>query len=62
MLLPSTSLPVLGEIAGVNMASAGKYLHSWKKRGRWAEGFHNELHGHMLNLDQDGLHQVELCP
>ena len=34
-LPPSTSLPVMGEIAGVNMASLGGYLHSSKKRARW---------------------------
>ena len=31
MLLPSTSLPVIGEIAGVNTASLSRYLHSSKK-------------------------------
>ena len=40
--LLSTSLPVMGEIAGVNMASLGIYLHSSKTRARWAEGFHDE--------------------
>ncbi len=39
-LPPSTSLPVMGEIAGVNTASLGGYLRSTKTRARWAEGFH----------------------
>ena len=60
-LLPSTSLPVMGEIAGVNTASLGGYLQSTKTRARWAEGFH-ELNGHMFNLESDGLGQVVLCP
>ena len=42
-LPPSTSLPVMGKIAGVNTASLGGYLHSTKTRARWAEGFHDEL-------------------
>ena len=46
-LPPSTSLPVMGEIAGVNTASLGGYLYSTKTRTRWAEGFHDELHGHV---------------
>ena len=33
------SLPVMGEIAGVNMASLGGYLHSTKTRARWVKGF-----------------------
>ena len=57
----STSLPVMGEIAGVNTASLGGYLHSTKTRARWAEGFH-ELNGHMFDLERDGLRQVVLCP
>ena len=47
-LLPSMSLPVMEEIAGVNMASLGRYLHSTKKRARWAEGFRGELNSHVL--------------
>ena len=39
-LPPSTSLPVMGEISGVNTASLGGYLRSTKTRARWAEGFH----------------------
>ena len=58
-LPPSTSLPVVGEIAGVNTASLGGYLHSTKTR--WAEGFH-ELNGHVFELERDGLRQVVLCP
>ena len=52
-LPPSTSLPVMGEIAGVNTASLGGYLHSTKTRARWAEGFHNELNGHVFDLERD---------
>ena len=59
---PSTSLPVMGEIAGVNTASLGGYLHSTRTRARWAEGFHDELNGHMFDLERDGLLQVVLCP
>ena len=47
--------PVMGEIAGVNTASLGGYLHSSEKRARWAEGFNDELNGHMLDLERDGL-------
>ena len=57
-LLPSMSLPVMGEISGVNTASLGGYLHNTKARARWAEGFHDELNGHMFDLERDGLHQV----
>ena len=60
-LPPSTSLPVMGEIAGVNTASLGGYLHSKKTRTRWAEGFH-ELNGHVFDLERDGLRQFVLCP
>ena len=60
-LPPSTSLPVMGEIAGVNTASLGGYLHSTKTRARWAEGFH-ELNGHVFDLERDGLRHVVLCP
>ena len=59
---PSMSLPVMGEIAGVSRASLGGYLRSSKKSARRVEGFHNELHGHVFNLERDGLHQVVLCP
>ena len=52
----------MGEIAGVNTASLGSYLHSSKKRARWAEGFHDELNGHVFNLERDELCQVVLCP
>ena len=60
-LPPTMSLPVMGKIAGVNTPSLGGYLHSRKKRDRWAEGFHDELNGHVFDLDRDGLHQVVLC-
>ena len=59
-LPPFTSLPVMGEIAGVNTASLVGYLHSTKTRARWAEGFH-VLNGHVFDLERDGLHQVVLC-
>ena len=61
-LPPSTSLPVTDKIAGVNTASLGGYLHSSKTRARWAEGFHNELNGHVFDLERDGLRQVVPCP
>ena len=60
-LPPSTSLPLMGEIAGVNTASLGGYLHSTKTRAKWAEGF-NELNGHVFDLARDRLRQVVLCP
>ena len=61
-LPPSTGLPVMGEIAGVNTASPDGYFHRKKKRARWAEGFHDELNGHVFDLERDGLRQVVLCP
>ena len=61
-LPPSTSLPVTGEIAGVNTASLGGYLHSKKTRARWAEGFLDELNGHVFDLERVGLRQVVLYP
>ena len=48
-LPPSTSLPVTVEIAGVTMALLGGCLHSLKTTVRWAEGFHDELNGHIFN-------------
>ena len=54
--------PSYGEIAGVNTASLGGYLHSGKTRVRWAEGFHDELNGHMFDLERDGLRLVVPCP
>ena len=53
---------VMGEIAGVNTASLGGYLHSSKKRTRCAKGFHDELNDHVFDLEKDGLRQVVLCP
>ena len=44
----------MGEIAGVNTASLGVYLHSTKTKARWAEGFHDELNGHEFDLERDG--------
>ena len=60
-LPPSTSPPVIDEIAGVNTASLGGYLHSSKKRTRWAEVFHDERNGHVFYLERDGLRQIVLC-
>ena len=51
MLPPSMSLPVMGEIDGVNTASLGGYLHSTKTRATQVEGFH-ELNGHMFDLTE----------
>ena len=62
MLPLSTSLSVMDEIAGVNTASLDGYLHSLEKRARWAVGFHDELNSHVLDLERDGLRQVELRP
>ena len=53
---------VTGEIAGVYTASLGGYLHSTKTRAKWAEGFYNELNGHVFDLERNGLRQVVLCP
>ena len=50
----------MGEIASVNTASLGGYRS--KKRARWTEGFHDELNGHVFDLERDGLRQVVLCP
>ena len=52
----------MGEIAGVNTASLGGYLHSMKTRARWAEGIHDDLSSHVFDLEWDGLGQVILCP
>ena len=60
-LLPS-SLPVMGEIAGVNTVSLGGNLHSTKTRTRWAEGLHDELNGHVFDLERDGFRQIVVCP
>ena len=43
----------MGEIAGVNTASLSGYPHSTKTRARWAEGSHNELNGHVFDLERD---------
>ena len=59
---PSASLDAMSETAGVNTASLGGYLHSKKKRARWAEEFHDELNGHVFDMERDGLRQVVLCP
>ena len=52
----------MGEIAGVNTASLGRYLHSQYKRARWAERFNDKLNGHVFDLERNGLRQVVLCP
>ena len=59
-LPPSTSLPVMGEIARVNTASLGGCLHGSKTSAREAEEFHDELNGHVFDLERDGLCQVVL--
>ena len=51
----------MGEIAGVNTASLCGYLHSTKTRAWWAEGFHDELNGHVFDLERNGLRQFVLC-
>ena len=61
MLPPSMSLPVMGKIAGINTALLGGYLHSKKKRARWADRFLDYLNGHVFDLERDGLRQVVLC-
>ena len=61
-LPPSTSLPVMDEITGVNTASLGGYLHSLKTRARWAKGFHDELNGHVFDLERDGFRHVVPSP
>ena len=52
----------MGKIAGVNKASQGGYLHSSKKRARKVERFHDELNGHVFDLERDALRQVVFCP
>ena len=52
----------MGEIASVNTALLGGDLRSSKTRARWAVGFHNELSGHVFDLERDGLRQVVSCP
>ena len=54
--------PFMGEIAGVNTISLGGYLRGSKTRARWAKGFHDELNGHVGDLERDGLRQVVSCP
>ena len=60
MFLPSTSLQVMGEIAGVKTVTLGGCRHSLETRARWVEGFHNEHNTHVFNLERDGLCQVVL--
>ena len=58
----SMSVPVMGELTDVNTPSLGGCLYSSKTKTRLAEGFHDDLDGHMFDLERDGLHQVVLCP
>ena len=37
------------------------YVDSSKTRAQWAEGFHDELNGHVFDLERDGLRQVVPC-
>ena len=62
MFPPSTSLPVMGVIAGVNTTSLDGCLQFLKTRARWVERFHDELNGHVFDLERDGLRQVVPCP
>ena len=55
-LTPTTSLPGMDEVAGVNTASLGGCPNSSKTMAKWAEGFHDELNGHVFDLEKDGLH------
>ena len=48
--------------AGVSTPPLGVYLHRLKTRARWAEGFHNEIIGHVFDPERDGLRQVVPCP
>ena len=52
----------MGKIAGNNTASLSGHLHSQEKRAILAEGFHDELNGHVFDLERDVLRQVVLCP
>ena len=52
----------MGEIAGVNTASVVGCLHSSRTRARWAEGFHDELDGHMIDVERDRPLQVVPFP
>ena len=52
----------MGEIAAVNTASLGACLYSSKTRAISAEGFHDELNGHVFDLERDGIRQVVPCP
>ena len=51
----------MGEIAGVNTASLGEYLHYLKTKVRWAERFNDEFNSHVFDLERDGLRQVVTC-
>ena len=54
-------LEVYGDMVKVYKASLGGYLHRKKKRATWTEGFHDELNGHVSDLERDGFHQVVPC-
>ena len=61
-LPPPMSLPVMGEIAGVNAASVGGCLLNSRLGPDGAERFNDELNGHVFDLERDGLRQVVPCP
>ena len=48
----------MGEIADVNTESLGVHLHSTETKARWAEGFHDELNGHVFDMERDGFSEV----
>ena len=52
----------MGEIVGANTAALGGYLHGSKTRARWADGFRDELNGHVFDLERGWLRQVVPCP
>ena len=56
------TLSVMSEIPDVKTASLGGCLHGSETRARWAEGFHDELNGHVFDPERDGIRQLVLCP
>ena len=61
-ILKKKNPSVMGKTAGAKTASLGGCFHSSKTRARWMEGFHDELNGHIFDLEMDGPHQVVPCP
>ena len=57
-LPPYTSLPVMDEIAYVNMALLGGYIHRSEKRARWAEG---QIVGKLENVFPQGTLHDLIC-